>query len=47
MTVVGCEIVGVWLVDLEVMVLELDFSFWGLLLFAAGWRDGGDIWWRG
>ena len=33
--VVGCKIVGVRLMDLEVTVLELDSSF-GFFLFGAG-----------
>ena len=32
---VGCKIVGVRLINLEVMVLELDSSF-GFFLFGAG-----------
>ena len=38
--VVGCEVMGVGLVDLGVMVLELDSSFWVVFIWSWVWRNG-------
>ena len=37
---VGCEVMGVGLVDLEVMVLELDSSFCVAFIWSWVWRNG-------
>ena len=42
--VVSCEVAGVGLVDLRVMVLELDSSFRVFFWFGARWCGGMDFW---
>ena len=44
MVFVGCEVVGIRLVDLGVMVLELDSSFWGCFCLEL---DGLEEWTSG
>ena len=44
--VVGCEVLGVELVNLWSYSFGVGFFFWGLFLFGA-WCGGMDFWWSG